>query len=153
MTTLDQIAHYAHNPDQADGIKRLLGLQDKEWIQDHVAGRVVVFNALKGRSTALLQFNYDLGIELEILTFTGGLHWHMGEDHFEGGQPFLSHHGIHLDEGEPFPAIDAPLVQEMWTETHTNPYLVERGRHYHYRIHDCRPTLGVYLKFIKRIEG
>lgn len=157
---LDQIAFYAHDGLQEEEIKKKLGLAEAEWIRDEVWGRVEVdalkgqFSRSRGHSRAILQFNYSYGIELEILTYLEGPQWHRSCETvgFPSRDPFISHFGIHLDDGEDFPEMDLPLVQEMWTESHTNPYLIERQRTYHYRIYDARPTMGCYLKFIKRIE-
>lgn len=157
----DQIAFYAHNEQQADAIKMMFGLLSAEWKQDEVAGQVTVARSaggelINGLSRGLLQFNYDLGIELEILTYTSGPNWHdVNTPDFAGGLPFLSHIGFHLpDEGEMLNELgsDAPCVQEMFTLSHTNPYLIEKERRYQYRIFDTRPVNGVYTKLIRRIE-
>lgn len=151
---LDQIAYYAHSSDQAEEIKRLFNLvQDTVWVQDIVHGHCELHqNGRKLSSSGRLQFNYNLGIELEILTYFDNNHWHYGHSYFHTGQPFLSHHGFHLEDDEPFPELAAPLVQEMFTRQHTNAYVTSRNRTYHYRIHDTRPWTGVFSKFIKRIH-
>lgn len=151
---LDQIAWYAHTEKQVLEIKNLFGLAHKDWIEDFAFGDA----ELGGRREdcrAHLRFNYDLGIEMEILTYLDDFNWHAfkrTEGYFTG-EIFLSHYGFHLEEDEPFPRhTPGPLVQEMWTNSHTNPYLLERKRTYHYRIHDARETLGAYIKYIKRIQ-
>jgi len=154
---LDQVAYYAREPKEADAIKAMLGLSEAEWVQDTVTGAVDVYRrghgVVSGVSRALLQFNYDLGIETEILTYLDGPHWHQTNHLFLGTEGFLSHLGYHLDDGEEFPEYDAPLVQEMFTREHTNPYLLGNGRKFHYRIWDTRPTLGVFTKVIRRIHA
>lgn len=160
MIKLDQIATYAHDEEQADAIKRSLGLEKAEWKLDEVVGRVDLpqRKIVGANSKGLLQFNYDLGIEFEILTYLEGPHWHQDwSDEVRAGPfgvPFLSHIGIHL-EGDEFPAWAAnfPLVQEMWTESHTNEYVNKMHRRYHYRILDARPMLGYYVKLIRRLRA
>lgn len=149
---IDQLAFYAHNEAQADAIKKEWGLADKEWIHDDVTGNVMVkrnnHSNEQGESTAHLQFNYDLGIEFEILTFTSGPHWHEERHEFIEGLPFLSHIGVHMD-GEETAMTNGVLVQAMQTHTHTNPYLIEKKRTYHYAIYN---THGTFVKYIWRIQ-
>lgn len=152
----DQIAFYAHNKSQADAIKAMFGLLAAEWIEDTVLG-VVHVKTQAGETTdqskGHLQFNYGLGIELEILTYLEGPHWHRElTSDFIGGRPFLSHIGFHIPDDAEMPDLPAPLVQEMRTLEHTNEYVVSRQRTYHYRIYDTRKTNGVYTKLIKRIQ-
>jgi hypothetical protein len=144
---LDQLAFYAVDQAARDDIKRVFGLQDARWIRDAAVGRAIVKGKKYAAVTAVLEFNYDLGIEFEILTFsTYSPYWQSKGHH----PSFFSHIGIHVDE---FPEIEAPLVYELWTEDHTNPYLKEQKRTYHYRIHDTTKHLGVYTKFIRRVEA
>lgn len=154
---MDQIAFYAHDDNEAATIKKLLGLKHEPWIEDYVTGYVRL--GLGPRpwlpSQAHLQFNYTLGTEVEILTYLDENNWHrlFTQEYLESSSSFLSHIGCHLEPGEEFPTMPAaPLVQEMKTTSHTNPYVIERGRHYHYRIHDARAVLGTYIKYIRRID-
>lgn len=154
---IDQIAWYAHNEDQVREIKAKFGLLDKEWIEDIATGDVQVNrmdgSTILGSSTGHLRFNYDLGIELEILTYISGPHWHEDNADFVIGRSFLSHIGIHMGEGEvPFDTASR-VVQRMTTTQHTNPYLLEKKRTYDYRIRDTRKTLGHFTKYIWRIEA
>jgi len=158
----DQLAYYAHNEVQVAQLKQYLGLEDAEWIEDEVRGDVYLPEepgktlgdwGLHGWSRGHLRFCYAYGIELEILTYLSGPHWHQGDLAFRQGMPFLSHVGIHCDEGEEPWCPTERLVQQMTTRVHTNPYLVERGRTYNYLIYDTRPLLGHYTKFIYRKEG
>ena len=150
---LDQLAFYAHNIEQVDEIKARFGLTNAEWVEDFAEGTVRVFGGDEEWSKAHLRFNYDLGIELEIITYLEGPHWHMNKLPFQAGAIFMSHIGFHMDDGERPPAAlltdDRKLVQVMDTVCHTNPYLLERGRRYHYEIYDGRPE----HKFIWRREG
>lgn len=163
---IDQIAFYAFNSDQAELIKSNFGLQDKQWIQDTVTANSVVNNSPVSQvNIAELQFNYDLGIELEILRYVRGPRWHetnplASTPKLVMGQwilpPFISHVGIHLEDGEPFPEMKhCRLVQETFTTSHTAKYLTDPdspgfGRTYHYRIFEMSP--GSYIKYIRRIH-
>lgn len=152
---MDQVAFLAVRESQIPDIKASLGLAEAQWTEDEVTGRVVVHHggaALEGLSRAKLLFNYDRGIELEILHYVEGPHWHANMLQFLYGEPHLSHLGHHLEDQEPWPETPWPLVQEMWTESHTNPAIALK-RTYHYRIHDARQGLGVFLKFIRRINA
>ena len=150
---LDQLAYYAHNDEQVKAIKESMGLGGAEWVEDVAEGSVRTLTD-SGTSKGHLRFNYDLGIELEILTYLDGPHWHEGKVPFRRGKPFLSHIGFHMDEGERPPewvTQIGTLVQEMDTTKHTNEYVVEKGRTYHYEIYAV-PT-GPDLKFIWRVEA
>lgn len=155
---LDQIAFYARNANEEYAIKRQLGLLDSEWKTDFVTGEVwcrTVYSDkpnFSSESEAKLQFNYDRGIEIEILTYLHGPHWHLFNPEMWMSKGFISHLGYHLDPDEDFPQQPDLLVQEMVTKTHTNNYVVSRGRHYHYMIFDTRQTLGCYSKYIKRLD-
>lgn len=158
----DQIAFYAATQQQSDAIKAHFGLTHAEWVQDTVTARSIV-NGVDGINKAELQFNYSLGIELEILRYIEGMSWHhanpLASSAFTRGllkAPFISHVGIHLDDGEPFPEMaGCRLVQETFTLEHTGKYLTDPaspgfGRKYHYRIFELSP--GSYIKYIARIH-
>lgn len=163
---LDQIAFYAHNDGQAREIKKLLGLEFGAWVVDVVVGNVYDEKRLhRGKSKGLLQFNYDLGIEVEILTYLDGWHWHMDKPEFKDGISFLSHIGFHMESFEPSRIeLNDDIIQVMETISHTNPYLIEKRRKYRYEI--CAgspssllkgipiavPLVGVDRKYIWRIE-
>ncbi len=156
---IDQIAWYAHNSYQVDAIKKRFGLLDKKWVRDEAVGDVLVHGWIGGKmkttsgiSSGQLLFNYDLGIELEILTYIDGPHWHMDRKEFLFGQPFLSHVGIHMEPGEVEPDEEENIVQEMTTFSHTNEYVVSRNRTYKYVIRDTTTKLGCFTKYIWRIE-
>jgi hypothetical protein len=123
-------------------------------IKDTVHARSKVLNFPEQPNTAELQFNYSLGIELEILRYVHGQNWHLHNPLHRYSVPFISHVGIHLDDGEEFPAMEhGKLVQETWTISHTSEYLTTgagAGRKYHYRIFELSP--GSYIKYIRRIN-
>lgn len=147
---MDQIAFACFSAEAAERVKASFGLQDKEWIKDRVEGIGT------HRNIAELQFNYDLGIELEILRYVKGPSWLTASPILSGHLPFISHVGVHLDDGEEFPEMKGcPLVQETFTLSHTADYLTRPGspgfgRKYHYRIHEIGP--GSYIKYIRRIH-
>ena len=156
---LDQIAYYAHNEEQVATVKEALGLLDAPWIEDTAEGSVGTVHPadgswVEGRSKGHLRFNYDLGIELEILTYLDGPHWHEGKHEFRAGNPFISHIGFHMDADEPVPdwvKATGKLVQLMDTDSHTNAYIVQKQRTYHYEIYSV--PFGPDLKFIWRVEA
>lgn len=153
---MDQIAFYAASDAQADQIKAQFGLTNAKWITDVVTARSKVWDLPEQTNRAELQFNYDLGVELEILKYVYGPHWHDPAG-LVGGNfkvPFISHVGIHLEDGEEFPAMEhCKLVQETFTLSHTAEYLTTgpaAGRKYHYRIFEMAG--GSYIKYIKRLH-
>jgi hypothetical protein len=161
---LDQLAFYAPNDAAVDQIKASLGLAHQDWTEDTVTGVARVWNQPPQDSKARLLFNYDLGIEVEILTYLEGPHWHEIIGHapklnapaWEDSPPlplphsgFVSHIGFHVNEGE-LPRLPFRIAQELITEAHSNPGVA--GRRYHYRIFDTRHVNGSFLKYIKRIQ-
>lgn len=152
---LDQIAFYAPDSIAEANIKKMLGIDEAEWTVDHVSGRCRVFGGDERESTARLQFNYDLGIEVEILRYLSGPHWHLqraiskhGPNVFFGSIPFVSHIGFHVNDEE-LPNLPFQVAQEMVTVEHSNPAIA--GRSYQYVIYDTKDMLGVDLKYIKRL--
>jgi hypothetical protein len=148
----DQIAYYCSNSRSEEFLKRSLGLADKEWIRDTVTGMSSVWGGQPQKNIGELQFNYDLGIEVEILRYTSGPFWHESVNF--SSEPFISHVGAHLEDGEEFPAFaGCRLAQETFTVSHTSEYLTTgaaAGRLYHYKIFELRR--GNYFKLIKRIH-
>lgn len=144
---LDQIAFIAFDDEDEAAIKARFGLTDAEWTEDHVLAHGTVFGA-SGENQAKLLFNYDLGIELEILRYTAGPNY--AED-FIGGE--MCHIGFHAIAGEPVPSFDAPIIQQVETVSHTNEFLLANGRRYRYTIYDTLAEHGVYMKVIERIEA
>lgn len=155
---IDQIAFYCGSEGAVASIKSWFGLQDAKWVHDTVTGESII--SMNGRTymsqnVAELQFNYDLGIELEILRYIRGDNFHM-ENEAKVSMPFVSHVGIHLEDNEDFPPMPgAKLVQETRTLSHTGEYLTSPtspgyGRKYHYRIFQIQPCH--FVKYIKRIH-
>lgn len=154
---LDQIAFYAPGPLAEAEIKNMLGLANADWTEDYVTGDVKVFGGDPSVSKAKLQFNYDLGIEVEILTYLEGPNWHRERerhsrhnDDFEFNprrEAFVSHLGFHVND-EDMPLLPWRVAQSMITTFHSNPAIA--GRSYEYVIYDTKDMLGVDLKYIKR---
>jgi hypothetical protein len=154
---IDQVAYYAATEIAADEIKADFGLTNAVWVKDIVTGvsKVAIGATFtSGISQAELSFNYNLGVELEIIRYLSGPHWHQGN--VTHAHKFMSHVGCHLEDGEPFPLMPhSRLVQETQTTSHTSDYLTlpdspGYNRKYHYRIYEMGP--GTYVKFIKRIN-
>ncbi len=152
---IEQIALCPPNPEKAIALLSEIGLDT--WITDHVSAGGRVFGQVGGNE-ADLAFNYqntrDGGkpIELEVLHYTSGPNW------MAGRPPMASHLGMHCNAEEletfrrKFQAMGIGVAQEVFTHSHTNPYLIETGRKYQYVIFDTRDILGIDLKFILRRE-
>ena len=152
---IDQIAYYCATSHEADEVKSDLHIKNDAWIKDTVTAKSRVYKnnkVINCVNIAELQFNYQLGIELEIIRYISGEHWHP-EPLF---RKFISHIGVHLDDDEPFPVLRfSRIVQETQTISHTSQYLTDPKspgykRLYHYRIHEMAP--GNYIKYIRRIH-
>lgn len=156
MMKIDQIAYYHINDRAERELKRDLGLLDAPWQKDTVVANSIVYdrngNGLSCVNEADLQFNYDLGIELELIRYTRGHHWHKHE-HALNADIWLSHVGAHVEDDFP-PMGGARLVQETWTRSHSGAFFAPgapgHGRTYHYRIYELAPR--TYFKLIKRIN-
>lgn len=158
----DQVAYYCQTLHDVRQAKAVLGLSKANWISDQVttSSDVLQSNGQWGNFTnvAYLEFNYDLGIEIELLTYVSGPNWQM-YNMARGSGIIPSHIGFHLAEGEDFPdAIERQgnyveslfqLVQESWTMKHSNPELVSSGKRYQYKI--FKIGNAAYVKYIRRI--
>jgi len=153
---IEQIALCPPNPAAAISMLKQLGLD--EWVHDHVVAGGKVFEA-SGNNEADLAFNYQntrpegKPLELEVLHYTSGPNW------MSGRPPMVSHLGMHCTAEElnefrrKFSNMGVRVAQEVFTESHTNPYLLEVKRKYQYVIFDTRDVLGVDLKLIVRREN
>jgi len=144
---IDQLAFISHNDRHTALVKDELGLVDAEWIEDVCIAEGVV-RGKHGTNKARLLFNYDMGIEVEILQYLEGPNY---AENVRGGH--ICHYGIHATAGEEVPVFGAQIVQQVNTLSHTNAYLLETGRRYRYTIYDTLDSLGVYTKVIERIEA
>lgn len=152
---LDQLAFYAPNDAAAEEVMETFGLLDADWTVDYVVGRCSVYGGTMEESCARLLFNYDLGIELEILTYLSGPNWHdyrwrkpMNDaPNPYGDKAFMSHIGFHVND-EDLPNLPFEVAQRMVTESHSNPAIANRS--YEYVIFDTYDQIGHALKYIKR---
>src|SRR5574339_553545 len=95
----DQIAYYCATREDSDDLKRKLGLAADAWIEDIVTAKSWVWNKRKSKekliNIASLQFNYQLGIEFEIIRYLSGPNWHQTRNDLYGrNERFFSHVGI-----------------------------------------------------------
>ena len=153
---IEQIALCPPNPAAAINLLKQLGLD--EWVKDHVVAGGKVYGE-PGKNEADLAFNYESTrpegkpLELEVLHYTTGPNW------MAGRPPMVSHLGMHCTAEEldkfrrKFADMGIRVAQEVFTESHTNPFLLEQKRKYQYVIFDTRDILGVDLKFIVRREN
>lgn len=150
---IDQLSFYVSTAEQETDVKRWFGLLEAEWLYDTVTAISAVRGSREAQSVGLLQFNYSLGIELEILRYLSGPHWLQARPDY--GNVLISHIGLHLADNEPWPT-GGLLVQETTTIHHTNEHFHDPaspmyGRQYHYRIHELGPTS--HVKYIRRLHG
>jgi hypothetical protein len=150
---IEQIALRPVDPAKAITFMKEIGLE--EWAMDHVVAAGKVWDK-DGKNEADLAFNYtglNKARELEVLHYTDGPNW------MDARGTSVSHLGMHvsaeqLEEWRAFFAEKGiPVAQEVFTESHTNPFLLENGRKYNYVIFDTRNIIGVDLKFIVRIDN
>lgn len=153
---IEQIALCPPNPERARALLAELGLN--EWTLDHVVAGGKVFGE-SGKNEADLAFNYqntrpeNKPLELEVLHYTSGRNW------MAGRPPAVSHLGMHCTAEEldafrrKFADMGIQVAQEVFTESHTNPYLLSVNRKYQYVIFNTRDVLGTDLKFIVRREN
>ena len=153
---IEQVALCPKNPAAAVNLLKQLGLDN--WVHDHVVAGGKVYGD-PGKNSADLAFNYESTrpdgkpLELEVLHYTSGPNW------MATRPPMVSHLGMHCTTEEleqfrrKFSDMGIKVAQEVLTETHTNPFLLEQKRKYQYVIFDTRDILGVDLKFIVRREN
>ena len=157
LLKIDQLAFLAHDDHQEDMIKRMLRLTDADWVEDVVRaeGTVQGYSGVQS-NTAKLLFNYDLGLEVEILRYTDGPNY-ADVGSVIGGR--LCHVGMHVEKGQELPenfkdwVFPANIIQQVETKEHSNQFLIDSGRRYRYTIYDTRALFGVYLKVIERLEA
>ena len=150
-----KIEQVAIAPRLAVAAKRLLtdmGLAG--WTEDTVKATGTVGDRHTS-NMANLSFNYEASngaLEFEILEYTFGDNW------LRGLPSIVSHLGMHctaeeLDQWKRFFADRGiAIAQEVFTDSHTNQFLVDCGRKYNYCIFDTRQILGTEIKMIVRID-
>lgn len=149
---VEQVAMATSTPQaHMEMLSNLFGLPLSKWIKDTVVTEGSV-RGVVARTTADLYFNYDLikGIEFELLHYKEGPNWLNGH---EG----ISHFGTHVRDmawsvQRVKEAMGWDIVQDVKTISHTNPYLLEQKRKYHYVIFAARHALGADFKLIQRIQ-
>lgn len=146
---IDQLAFCAWNDQDEKNIKRFLKLESNDWIEDTVTAKGTVGALDDVTNVAKLLFNYDLEHEVEILRYMDGPNYLMLRD-VPGGR--MCHIGSHfVGEGD-VPRVDAPIIQQLVTEKHTNPFQAEHNRHYRYTIYDTYRRMGLFFKVIERLD-
>lgn len=147
---IDQLAFCAWTDNDEKFIKQFLKLENSDWIKDTVTARGQVGSEFNVTNVAKLQFNYDLEHEVEILRYLSGPNYLMLAD-VPGGR--MCHIGSHfIGEGDAVPRVDVPIIQQLVTETHTNPFQAEHKRHYRYTIYDTYRRMGLFFKIIERLD-
>jgi len=154
---LDQVAFIARSDTDEMLIKRFLRLDQADWVEDEVVAKGYV-RGVEGEATntAKLLFNYDFGIEVEILRYLDGPNYPE-----IGAVPAgnVAHLGFHVEKGKHVPpamkdfVFSCPIIQQVVTQSHTNQFLIDSGRRYRYTIYDTKPLFGIYLKVIERLEA
>lgn len=150
---IEQVALCPPDPEAAIKLLSALGLRD--WVNDIVTAQGEVYGKYASNKAAL-SFNYQSPaptkpLELEVLHYLEGSNW-MDE---RGRRNSVSHLGMHCTPAELaewrkiFEDNQVPVVQEVFTNSHTNPEIADKRR-YHYVIFGTRKVLGVDLKFIVR---
>lgn len=158
---LEQVAIYAEDPEKViRGLGERAGLT--QWTRDIAIADGYVFGEPVYDVIGELAFNYQAVVELEVLHYRTPLHWHAvrrARGAFPANQSismFPSHMGMHVEDMAlarlPYEALGWKVAQELWTKSHTNQYLLDRGRTYHYVVWDSRGIIGFDLKLIQRIE-
>lgn len=161
LLKIDQIAFLARNDEDERAIKKQLRLTNANWVEDEVVAKGYVQGARvpgtpRGPQTnrAKLLFNYDFGIELEILRYIDGPNY---ADQAGLKSCRICHIGAHVEKGKEIPpgleafVIPTSMAQEVTTQSHTNPFLIETGRRYRYSIYNTLDMLGMFFKVIERI--
>ena len=152
---MDQIAYHVPNDGAARMVMNTFGLKEENFTIDYAKGKVWLPHVGWGDMEAKLRFNYDMGIEFELLTYLmipNCISRCCFREIEDVSLVHFSHIGIHLEEGEDFPSPECMImVQEMMTESHTNEN-VPVGQTYHYKIFGYKENVkGPFIKYIKRI--
>ena len=171
---IDQIAIATKDSKKLVKTLEMLGLD--EWTFDEVVAEGTV-RGVEGSNKAYLNFNYQMDIEFEVLEYVEGASWHDKlRESKEKSSNFLSHIGYHIHDEKEVIAGSGEIVvataedrlqeiktkflqagykvaQEVWTVSHTNAYLLQQKRKYHYIIFDTVEELGFDVKLIVRREN
>ncbi len=152
-----QVAFYTYNITSTKGYYWNLGCRN--WIDDTVTAEGYIGgNKNKETNVAQLAFNYDLGVELELITYLAGNNWHKHCGRLESDSAFPSHMSYHVTGAEraeltrKFVKCGWPIVQDVTTISHTNNALISSGKRYRYVVFNSRVNIGFDIKLIERIE-
>ena len=149
---IEQIA-FAPTSDRGRALLREIFAFGK-WVEDTVIAKGEV-KSKPSLNEANLSFNYcpnEKDLEIEILEYTIGSNW------IDDQKACVSHVGVHVTEDELelwrdfFKRKKISVIQSVDTQVHSNGFLKNRGRKYHYEIYHTRSYIGTDLKFIVRIE-
>jgi hypothetical protein len=147
---IDQLAFCAWDDADEKQIKDFLGLGEAKWIEDTVTARGQVGALDDVVNVAKLLFNYDLEHEVEILRYIDGPNYLTLAD-MPGGR--MCHIGSHFIGEGLVPRVDAPIIQQLVTQEHSNPFQAEHNRHYRYTIYNTYHRLGLFFKIIERLDN
>jgi len=146
---IEQVALYVVDIDAKKAELIKTGLT--EWHDDNVISEGTVFGVQR-RLVGRLAFNYQLGYELELLSYTEGRSWLASVPY--GSVSHIGYHATSLsDEELRWAKMGIKVVQFMVTKSHTNPYLIKVGRTYRYAVFGTRHLFGYDIKAIKRIDN
>lgn len=152
---IEQIAITTSNIAGLKGVlKAVFGID--EWAEDTVKAKGTVFGT-PCNNKARLHFNYQLGVELELLQYIDGENWLQARTGNVASTPRISHMGYQVSKQEMtvakehMNALGVAIAQEVVTYSHTNPET--KGRRYHYVVFDTIYLFGFDLKLIERIEA
>jgi len=157
---VEQLAIATSNPSRLiANLELILGIKG-EWVHDTVTtkGKVGIGAEDDDKTVAKLAFNYDLGLELEVLSYQSGPNWLALKGKGMDEQPQISHVGMHVTQEEmhawkyKMAREGFSIIQQVITQEHTNPFLVENGRKFEYVIFDTESALGFDFKIIRRIN-
>lgn len=146
---IDQLAFCSRGEDDDKLIKQFLQLEDKPWIEDIVTAKGMVGAFDSVTNVAKLQFNYDLEHEVEILRYLEGPNY-LDLAAVPGGR--MCHIGSHFVGDGDVPRVHAPILQQLVTQNHTNPFQAEHNRHYRYTIYNTYSRMGLFFKIIERLD-
>jgi len=147
---IDQIAFGCatlHDVEYAQQFLKKFGAT--EWSEDHVVASGFVYGE-PAMNAAHLFFNYQFGVELELLCYTEGPNWLSRKLH-PGAMIVPSHIGVHVDAKAMKIESELKIVQEVYTITHTNPVIAGK-RTYHYKIFGTDGHVPFDIKLIERMN-
>lgn len=158
LPRFEQLAWHA-GPGIPEIVERYVRLGVTDWVYDTVEAEGTVFG-VPVTNKADLAFCYQLGpFEVELIKYRGNLPDNWLAVRGKGMRRkdiYMSHMGYHVTnmgvELAMWKQAGIEIAQEVRTLSHTNPRLVEKGRHYHYVVLDTLDMLGYFVKLISRLD-